>query len=173
MNLGTGSRSLNTRFATNPRARSGIVIPLGEISFAIEEGQIASCWHRWRLLRLMIFSTAFHRNRLMLCTLGLLLAVFLWGFHYKLSLYHAPDESHLASPPAKLLSDAENPVSLRAAVSDLLKSQLKLVPVPAVLLPLGTGLGRKEHSASLDALEVPTPAPPARRQLLPRPPPQA
>jgi hypothetical protein len=38
------------------------------------------------------------------------LAVFMWGLHYKLSLYHAAG-SHQTAPSAKLLSQKERPAS--------------------------------------------------------------
>jgi hypothetical protein len=55
------------------------------------------------------------RQRLNVLTLALLLSltVFLWGLHYKVSLYYAQASGH-AAPAAKLLSQRERPQSVEA-----------------------------------------------------------
>ena len=118
----------------------------------------------------MIFPTSVHRNRLLFSIFALLLAVFLWGLQYKMSLYHGAEQSRSAAPPAKLLSEAEYPSSLRAVVSFLSKSRLKVTVVPAVPSVFHAALAHREHNAPLDVQDVLSPAC-AFSQFLPRPPP--
>jgi len=120
----------------------------------------------------MVSSPSVRRNWLPLGAMALLFAVFLWGLHYKLSLYHHGQQSRSSFPPAKLLSDAENPSSLRAVVSCLLKSQLKVAPAPAIASVFRTDPFRSEHDALLGPDPVPTPLR-AFGQFLPRSPPAA
>jgi hypothetical protein len=123
----------------------------------------------------MISPASAHRKRLPLGLVALLIFVFLWGLHYKLSLYHSHNakQGHTEFPPAKLLSDAEYPSSLRTVVSFLLKSQLKVTVMPAASPVFSTGPVRSGYYALLKVHAARTPAPPAYRQFLPRPPPMS
>ena len=121
----------------------------------------------------MISSTSAHRRRLPLGIVALLVLVFLWGLHYKLSLYHSQDakQGHTAYPPAKLLSDAENRCSPRAVIASLLKSQLKVAVISAALPVFPTDPVYGGYYALLDVHAVRASAPRAYRRFLSRPPP--
>ncbi len=111
------------------------------------------------------------RERLPLGLLVVLAAVFLWGYQYKLSLYHDAGRIHSAAPPAKLLSETERPSSARATLVTTLKPQLK------VALTFGLPPSRQvERSwgncrALLEPLATPWISPCDLSQFLPRPPP--
>jgi hypothetical protein len=120
----------------------------------------------------MISSPSTHRNRLQFCCLALLAAVFLFGLHYKLSLYYTSGPGSPETPPAKLLSEAENPSSLQAAVAFLVKSQLKIATLPAAPAQLDAGLDCGEQYAQLEVRQAQFPATRTFRRFSSRPPPK-
>jgi hypothetical protein len=117
-------------------------------------------------------STAIQRNRLPLGCLALLLALFMWGLDYKLSLYHGAELSHPTVTPAKLLSEAENPHSLQAVVSFLVKSRLQISNWPAAPSSMGAAMICSEFQVPLELQKAAVPASRVWTPFSSRPPPR-
>jgi hypothetical protein len=112
------------------------------------------------------------RNRLPLA-FALLFAVFMWGFHYKVSLYHSKDHSRPSMSPVKLLSEAEKPLSAQAAISFTLNTRLTVAVLFVASSVHHAGLVSNEGYAELESPQASPPALRAWRRFLPRPPPHA
>ena len=88
---------------------------------------------------MLLANNTVHRARLPIGTLALLLAVFGWGLHYKISLYHDLECSFSSSsvPPAKLLSEAERIHVAKGSVTSAVSSSGSRVASPDALALAG------------------------------------
>lgn len=125
---------------------------------------------------MLIANDAAHRARLPIGTLALLLAVFGWGLHYKISLYQdlGCSFSSTSVPPAKLLSEAEKIHAAKGGVTSAISISASRLASPDVLALVGKSYSKLISDGSsflLASLEAGGEHHPNSRQFFIRPPP--
>ena len=112
------------------------------------------------------------RNKLLLGTFALLIAVFLWGLQYKISLYYSDDPGHSSMPPAKLLSEAQRSSPARATISFILNERLIVAGLFVAPSVHNARAVPDEGYALFESQQTSPPRPRVWRRSLPRPPPR-
>jgi hypothetical protein len=125
---------------------------------------------------MLLANNAARRARLPIGTLALLLAVFGWGLHYKISLYQDLECSFSSTsvPPAKLLSEAERIQVAKGGATSRISISGSRASSPDALAPAGTHYSKSiSHGSSflLASREVVAERHLSSRQFFIRPPP--
>ena len=114
-------------------------------------------------------------NTIVLLTIGLSVAIFAWGLHYKLSLYHSATRTVHHTVSAKLISDRERSADTIAQVERAVVPPLLLFSALLTLLASAMVDAKRQTVWLLQHTRDPRlrPGPATMRRLYSRPPPIA
>ncbi len=112
-------------------------------------------------------------NTIVLLTIGLAVAIFAWGLHYKLSLYRSATRTVHHTVAAKLISDRERSADTIAQIERVVVPALLVFSALLTLLASSIVDAKRQSVWLLQRTIDPRlrPAPAVLRQLYSRPPP--